>query len=113
MDRGGHGGADQAVEPMVIRSLRPVLPLVDHPPSAFGLDPVLSRDVFGEEPVLLGLVAEQGQAASIAHRRGQAGMNERLPVVRVEDDVPDRPPALDVGNPPVVADPVTSLALVF
>ena len=61
----------------------------------------------------VGLVAKERQTAPVAHRHGQPGVDERLPVVGVEDDVPHGPLALDVGDPPVEPDAVAQLPLVL
>ena len=95
------------------RLARANLPFVDRSAAAFGLDAVLGRQMFGEQSMWLGIVAEQRQAPTIAHRHSQAGMDERLPVVRVVDDVANGPLALDVRHPPVVSDAIARLPLVL
>ena len=46
-------------------------------------------DVLGKERVVRAFRAEQRQRAAIAGGSGQAGVNERLPVVGVDQDVWD------------------------
>lgn len=63
--------------------------------------------------MLIGDVAEQRQASTFAHRNGQACMNERLPEVRVVNDVAYRTLTVDVRHSPVVANAVAGLTFVF
>ena len=44
---------------------------------------------------MFGAVAEDGEAASIAHRDGESRVREGLPPVGVVDDVADRSLAVD------------------
>lgn len=61
----------------------------------------------------VGFFPEERQATAIAHGRGEASVNESLPVVRVEDDVPNGSLACDVGDSPIVAHSVARPALVL
>ncbi len=72
---------------MVIGFMDGQLPLLHGPAPSLGLDPAFGGEVFGEEPVLDGLSAEDAQAAGVAHGAGQALVHEGLPVVRVHLDV--------------------------
>lgn len=73
------GTPHQAVEPVVVRPRGAEFPLVDRPATGLGLHAVLGRQVLGEQPIRLGVLAEQGQAARIAYRHGQASMWGRVP----------------------------------
>jgi hypothetical protein len=84
---GGHGAADEAVEPVVVELGGLGLPLVDGAAAALGLDAVLGAQMLGEEAVGVRLVAEEREAAPVAHADGQPRVDERLPVVGVVDDV--------------------------
>ena len=54
------GGADKAVEPVVIGLLGTGFPFVDRSAAAFGADVVLGRDLLGEETMRVGSVTEEG-----------------------------------------------------
>lgn len=60
-----------------------------------------------------GLVAVNGQATTIAHRDSEPRVRERLPPIRVVDDVPDRAFPVDAGNSPVQTHAVAGAAFVF
>ena len=106
----GDGAADEAVEPVVVELRGLDLPLVDGSAAALGLDAVLGAQVLGEEPVRLGPVAEEREASLVAHGDAEAGVDERLPVVGVVDDVAHSPAAGDARDAPVVADAVAALS---
>src|SRR5690606_28434117 len=113
LDRCCDGAADEAVEPVVVRLLRPGLPLIDGSPAALGLYEVLGRDLFGEHAVGVRSVTEDRQTAAIPHRDSESGVRERFPPVGVIDHVPDRSLAMDTRNPPVETDAVAGAPLVF
>ena len=58
---------------------------------AIVLTRILGRKMFGKQLVGLCIAAEQRQAARIAHGHGQAGVDERFPVVGVDQHVADLP----------------------
>lgn len=113
LHRGSDRAADNAVEPVVVATFGSQLPFVDGSPPTFGTDAELRREVLGQEAVRVGFVAEERQAATVANWRGKARVDERLPIVRIEDDVPDGSFALDVGDSPVVAHSVAGPAFVL
>jgi len=113
LDAGGHGAADKAVEPVVVWVARAELPLVDDPSPGLGPHAILGCDVISKQPVGLAVAAEQRQAAGIAHRHGQAGVDEGFPIVRVDQHVANLALALDVRDSPVVADAVAPFAFVL
>ena len=60
-------------------------------------------DVLGKEPVLLGFLAEQRQGTLVAGKRGEPRVDEGLPEVRVESDVPELARTRAVGDISVTA----------
>lgn len=98
---------------MVVYGGRAHFPLVHRATAALGLHAVLGRDVLGKKAMESWIVAEEGEAAVVAHCHCKTGVGERLPVVCVDDHVPDGPLALDVGDSPVEAHAVAQLSLVF
>lgn len=107
--RRGDRAADHAVEPMVVVRLGTHLPLVHLASAPFGLDAVLGGEMLGEEHVPFRLAPPEREASSVAHRGEEAARHKRLPVVRVEHDVPHSPLAAYVRDAPVVADAVPAL----
>jgi len=107
------GGADKAVEPVVIGLLGTGFPFVDRSAAAFGADVVLGRDLLGEHAVLVGAVAEDGEAASVAHGNGKPRVREGLPPVRVVDHVSDGSLAMDGWDTPVEPYAISRPAFVF
>ena len=98
---------------MVVLRLRAHLPLLDLATASLGLDAVLGGEVFGEEQMRLRASPPKGERPLVAERGEDAACDKALPVVRVEDDVPDGPLATDVRHPPVVADAVADRLLVL
>ncbi len=113
LDRRRHRGAYQTIKPMIVAPLGPQLPFVDLPAATFGADAVFGGEVLSEEPMTIRIIAEQRETSAVAHGHRQPRVDEALPVVGVEDNVPDGPFALHVGDPPVVADSITGAPLVF
>ncbi len=98
---------------MVVGLFGAGFPFVDGSPAAFGADEVLGGDLLGEHAVLIGAIAEDGEAAAVAHRNGESRMRERLPPVRVVDDVADGSLAVDGGDSPVEPDAIAWPAFVL
>ena len=69
--------------------------------------------MLGEEHMPLGIASPKGETAPVAEGGQKPPRHKRLPVVRVEDDVPNHPLAPDIRHPPVVADPVADALLVL
>lgn len=69
--------------------------------------------MFAKETMELGTIAKKGEAASVAERNGESGVDERLPVIGVVHDVAHRAFACHIRHPPVVADAITRPALVL
>ena len=109
----GDGGADEAVEPVVVGLFGAGFPFVDGSAAAFGADEVLGGDLLGEHAVLVGAIAEDGEATSIAHRDGEPRVREGLPPVGVVDDVADGSFAVDGWDSPVESDAIAWPAFVF
>ena len=68
--------------------------------------------MLSQQAVLRGAITEQGQAATISHGNGQARVNVAFPEVRIEKHMPHCSLPLHVGNAPVVANSIPTLALV-
>ena len=100
------GRADHAVEPVVVVRVGAHLPLVHLAAASLGLDAVLGGEMLGEEHVPIRLAPPEREVPSVAHRGEEAARHKRLPVVRVEHDMPDGPLAAYVRHPPVVSDAV-------
>ena len=98
---------------MVVHSFRSHLSLIDCTATTFGFHPILGCDVISKEAVVIGLIAKERKATSVAHGNCQASVDKRFPVVCIEDDVADCSLALDVGDTPIVANPITVLSLIF
>ena len=110
---GGDSTSDEAVEPVVVGLFGAGFPFVDGSAAAFGADEVLGGDLLGEHAVLVGAIAEDGEAASVAHRDCKPGVREGLPPVRVVDDVADGSLSMDRGDSPVEPDAIAWSAFVF
>lgn len=95
---------------MVVEAGLAEFPFIDGSAAAFGLDAVLGGQVLGQESVRVGITPKQRQATGITHRHSEPGLNERLPVVRIEHHMPHGALAGDIGNPPVVPDAVAAFA---
>ena len=80
---------------MVVRLLRSGFPFVDRSAAAFGADEVLGGDLLGEHPMLIGSIAEDGKATTIAHRDGESRMRKGLPPVGIIDDMANGPFSMD------------------
>ena len=113
MHGGGDGGADEAVEPVVVGLFWTRLPFVDGASSPLSLDEVLGGDLLGEHAVLISTIAEDGEASAIAHGNGKPCMRERLPPVGVVDHVSDRSLAMDGWHSPVESNAIARPAFVF
>jgi hypothetical protein len=61
---------------VVVAPFRTQLPFVRGPAPAFGLHAVLSGQLLGEHRVLRWVIAEQRQAAPVAHGYCQASVDE-------------------------------------
>jgi hypothetical protein len=70
------GTADQAVEPVVVASLRALLPFVHGAATAFRFYAVLGGKVFREETMVFGFVPEERQATPVAHGHREPSMDE-------------------------------------
>ena len=69
--------------------------------------------MLGQKLVFAGLAPEEREAAGIAHRHGQSGVDEALPVVRIYQDVAHLASTLDGGHAPVEPNPLALLPLVL
>ena len=98
---------------MVVGLFGAGFPFVDGSASAFGADEVFGGDLLGEHAVLVGAIAEDGEAASVTHCDGESRMRERLPPIRIVDDVADGAFAVDGGYSPVESDSIAWPAFVF
>lgn len=98
---------------MVVEALRPKPPLVYLSTTTFGPNMVLRREVLGDEAMSLAVVSEQGQTSRIARGNGETGMDERLPVVGVVEQVADRVATDYGGDAPVEPDAVATFAPVL
>ena len=113
MHRCGDNAADEAIEPVVVGLFGAGFRFVDGSASALGADEVLGGDLLGEHTVLVGAIAKDGEAASVAYCDGESRMREGLPPVGVVDDVADGSFAVDGWDSPVESDSVTRPAFVF
>jgi hypothetical protein len=102
-----------AIEPVVVTSLRALLPLIHCSTTAFGAHAVLGTEVLGQEAVGLGACSKKGQATSAPHRNSDASVHEGFPVVSVIDHVPNGSLAMDIGDSPVVANAIPRATLVL
>ena len=98
---------------MVVRLLRPDLPLVHRPASPLGTDPVLRRQMFRQQAVLLRHRLEQRQTVRIPLRYHQPCMDKAPPEVDAEQHMPDGSLVDRHGDPPVQTDAFPGFPLVF
>ena len=82
-------------------------------PPGLGLDAVLGRQVIGQKTVGLFVPPKQRHTSGIAHGHGQTGLDETLPVVRVDQDMPDLAFALHIRDPPVQTHALAPLSLIL
>ena len=113
LHRSGDGTTNEAVEPVVVGLFGSGFPFVNSPTAALGFDEVLCSNLFGEHAMRFGLVSVNGQATTIAHCDRESRVSERLPPVRVVNDVSDCTFPVDAGDSPVQTNAVAGAAFVF
>ena len=82
-------------------------------PAPLGFDEVFGGHLFRKHPMLFDSITKDRQTTAIAHRDGEPCVCERLPPVRVVDDVTDGSFAVDRRDPPIQSDSVAGPAFVF
>jgi len=101
LNGGGNGCPDQAVEPVVVGPRGSNFPFVDRSSVGERFDSILPRQMFRKQLMNLRIVTEQRNTAGIAHHHGKTGVNERFPIVRVDQNVPHLSLPRNVRNAPV------------
>jgi hypothetical protein len=113
LHRSSNAATHNAIEPVVVTSLRALLPLIHCSTTAFGAHAVLGTEVLGQEAVGLGACSKKGQATSAPHRNSDASMHEGFPVVGVIHHVPNGSFPMDIGDSPVVANSIPRATFVL
>jgi hypothetical protein len=101
--RGSDGATDQPVEPVIVWPLDTLLPFLDSAPAAGGRHGILGSQLLGQEPMAIGLLTKKRKTPFITHRDLEPTMDEGLPEVGIEHDVPQGSLSCRAGNPPVVS----------
>nr|WP_242632144.1 hypothetical protein [Rubripirellula amarantea] len=107
LHRSTNSTSNETIQPVVVGLFGAGFPFVDRSAAAFGFDEVFGGDLFGEHTVLVGAIAEDGKTSVVAHRDGEPCVCERLPPVRVVDDVADGAFAVDGRDSPIQTDAIT------